>query len=122
MARFFYTAPLAAAWMAKHFGMEFLLEGGVEVDDAGEFAYFNSSFHGKLYVHPDSLPLLRVRKDDIVQFTEEAVNNDRDGYTTRFGLYSGLNIPIEVEKVMQRNGIPFNWPDYGAAANKTEWV
>lgn len=23
MSRFFYTDPLAAAWMAKHFGMDF---------------------------------------------------------------------------------------------------
>jgi hypothetical protein len=68
--RCFYTDPLAAAWMAKHFGMRLLypndndvLKGelyyGLLKDAEGEPDVFS-----RLYVHSDSLRLLEPQVGD----------------------------------------------------------
>ena len=82
--RFFYTDPLAAAWQAKHFGMQFRKwsEEGVPedsnelIDTRNPFAYSDDSctFTAKelaevmgrqtfkAYVHHDSLPIARTAR------------------------------------------------------------
>lgn len=78
--RYFYTDPLAAAWMAKHFGMRLLADDGddglvdagarfIDCDDTfRELWQHDFSYLGKLYIHPDSLALLEPKDGDAVEF------------------------------------------------------
>jgi hypothetical protein len=102
MTRFFYTDPLAAAWMAKHFGMKLLAETDydglvnagarfIDCDDTfRELWQHDFSYLGKLYVHPDSLNVLTPKSGDcgwfhtlglarIIRVTEQAIFTDVDG-------------------------------------------
>lgn len=78
MTRWFYTDPLATAWMAKHFGMKLLSEDmdGNPIDAGARFIdcddtlrelwQHDFSYLGKLIVHPDSLHLLEPKPNDMV--------------------------------------------------------
>jgi hypothetical protein len=64
--RYFYTDPLAAAWMAKHFGMRFTDEGWL---NTAEVDYQHTGVERipldiKTYIHPDSLHLLEPQVGD----------------------------------------------------------
>lgn len=67
MVKYFHTDPLVAAWMAKHFGMKFLIRTGlkykacpIEVDSTirGMLHDAIDYIEWKYYIHPDSLHLL----------------------------------------------------------------
>ena len=77
--RFFYTDPLATAWMAKHFGMRFWNEKHeiqvLPIVDA-ERSYCT-------LIHPDSLHLLRPQYNDLV-------TNIHDDYNRKHRPCSGL--------------------------------
>ena len=105
--RYFYTDPLAAAWMAKHFGMrlrpdcysERALPDG---EDITRFAHH--AFGGRFYVHPDSLHLLEPREADL--------------YATDIGCGWLATTPSESWKrqvghfrIVQRKGMAFFWPE-----------
>lgn len=79
MKRYYYTDPLAAAWMAKHFGMRFSNEGLYDAKSAYACHINASGWSGgggpvdiicsdrgryKFYIHPDSLPLLQTKEGD----------------------------------------------------------
>jgi hypothetical protein len=129
MTRWFYTDPLAAAWMAKHFGMKFNLPNGCECyfdEDVAEV--LRPSFAGgfKVYVHPDSLAVLEPREGDFVTF---------DDLTARFSHQRGWGILCNIrpetheyryvyddgkavyatssppKRILQRAGKPFHHPD-----------
>lgn len=82
MTRYFYTDPLAAAWMAKHFGMMFGIKHNGTIHwncigwADGPFSPIKEtadilctiSNHHDLYVHPDSVHLLEPQVDDAVEF------------------------------------------------------
>ena len=94
--KYFYTDPLAAAWMAKHFGMEFQYQSdGILVNFPSEWlheAIASKTFNDKAYIHPSSLHLLNFQKGDIE-----------------------IDIPIGIQgavrrEIIQRNGIAFMWP------------
>jgi hypothetical protein len=78
--RYFYRDPLAAAWMAKHFGMKFTDAEGERIfarmgrnlyrkerrpAETGRF-YEVAVFVDKVYIHPDSLPLLEPQENDVI--------------------------------------------------------
>lgn len=65
--RYLYTDPLAAAWMAKQFGMRFCDRTGFSVSADPSMWYMADRHHiaGSLYVHPDSLHLLEPQQDDL---------------------------------------------------------
>lgn len=97
--RYFYTNPLAAAWMAKHFGMRFFCdkfepfeyEGTDDIlQDMGE--------DDKACIHPDSLHLLEPMVGDLV------FNGGR-------GYYIKQGTCLLRHKVIQRDGKPFFWPE-----------
>ena len=72
--RYFYTDPLAAAWMAKHFGMEFDWfsdQGNGPVAQTPESIAHDILYPGtggRYYIHPDSLHLLEPQARDTVLF------------------------------------------------------
>jgi hypothetical protein len=112
---FFYTDPLAAAWMAKHFGMRFIDEGkdneayGEDLDSFFFEGQTGATIAciGPFVVHPDSLHLLKPQLGDIVSMTKAM---DR---------YAAVKDEQFIEafeetgdyKIIQRNGIAFHWPE-----------
>lgn len=122
--KYFYTDPLAAAWMAKHFGMKLLsgtdLHGLVDAgarfidcdDTFRELWQHDFSYLGNLYIHPDSLPLLESRLGDVLYTrinsgavsVEEFLSDERASQTGPYLISRG-------GRIIQRNGIPFFWPE-----------
>ena len=76
MIRYFYTDPLAAAWMEKHFSMTFvdlpfgLIERGPFLGKSFEFVSFPTA--SKLCIHSDSLHLLEPRVGDLYEIFEDS--------------------------------------------------
>lgn len=100
MTRFYYTDPLAAAWMAKHFGMWFTRESfHITLCDILDSIY--EADPAKCYIHPDSMRLLEVNpKTDL----------------TLAGIANAMEaMPPNANRIIQRNGIPFMWPEGEAA-------
>lgn len=126
--RWFYTEPLAAAWMAKHFGMklyalhtdeqmqEYDIEEGNrafdwfdscvidgwerDVEMVSDAVKYIEAASSKIYIHPDSLHLLEPQHGDALE---------QDGTVFTWGKFCGQN--VSTAKVAQRNGIPFMWPE-----------
>lgn len=110
--RYFYTDPLAAAWMAKHFGMKFWNEQ----HEICVIPLVDAEKDGNIYIHPDSMHLLEPRDNDIVTKVKE----DGDWYDVghvydkqfRDGNPYGDEQAFEGdERIIQRNGIAFMWPE-----------
>jgi hypothetical protein len=117
--RFFYTDPLAAAWMAKHFGMKLVClhrneDDGVDADHVGtpypfehailDAEMWEDAIRGtcrNIYVHPDSLPLLEPQIGDLITGRNRKV----------FMFHEGATTPTENARVAERNGIPFHSPE-----------
>jgi hypothetical protein len=122
--RFFYTDPLAAAWMAKHFKMDF------RIDDPDGKVFLETLLHGlrewrdataasmgyKFHIHPDSLPLLEPQLGDVVESQQvdgvyDVVVSD-DIYCGRGDRNTNLkDVKKHGDKIVLRNGIPFMWPE-----------
>ncbi len=135
--RYFYRDPLAAAWMAKHFGMKLLAESSDEgrLVDAGarfidcddtfrELWQHDFSYLGKLYVHPDILHLLEPQVGDVViaelhgpvRIANFAEFKGRKTIETVSDCYGGGSFyPEGVTSIIQRNGMAFHWPEQEAA-------
>lgn len=120
MTRYFYTDPLAAAWMAKHFGMRLSLSAF----DSDEVKLYNGEVKllcntlvvcstgfvagladGKFYIHPDSVKLLEPQEGDVCEhpmlknyYHIDGEENSRWANDLRM-------------KIIQRNGIAFMWPE-----------
>lgn len=84
--KYYYTDPLAAAWMAKHFEMEFW---GCERKISKDLilACINDPFCPGWEIHPDSLHLLEPNKGD-----EYKLPRYKSGKITKYevGYYTGL--------------------------------
>ena len=110
MTRYYYTDPLAAAWMAQKFGMRFLINGS---EFTQEIAREPSNDWGmaNLYIHPGSLALLEPQVDDLVtvnggQDAHIAFHQDFiDALKANYTRFAG---PI---RIIQRNDIAFMWPE-----------
>jgi hypothetical protein len=100
--RYYYDDPLAASWMAKHFGMRFETWTGGVPADIGDL--------GNIYIHPDSLHLLEPQDMDVMEGTGSL---DRS-------FWKMMGVPPEDEgksyydsvpaRIIQRNGLVFHWP------------
>lgn len=113
--RHFYTDPLAAAWMAKHFGMVFeTSDSGVTISSS---LYTHAPNGHRFYIHPDSLHLLEPKNKDTGQ--------DGDGewcqYSDHYRSWESIATPHDCSitattpvKIRQRNGIAFHWPEVEA--------
>jgi hypothetical protein len=75
MIRYFYTDPLAAAWMHKHFGFKYYPQR-VDVGKPTDYQYgierlpdiFNDGY--KSFIHPDYFHLLEPQESDGVEFDQ----------------------------------------------------
>lgn len=139
--RYYYTDPLAAAWMALHFGVVLEDEGqygavrnhknaesiltdmedchSVELDRAQQMYYLNSN----------SLHILEPMVGDLVSNTHDAYSakhrpcsgivvgfmNDNTSAVVSTGIrHNGKEAFVEAVralKIIQRNGVAFMWPE-----------
>lgn len=107
--KYFYTDPLAAAFMAKHFGMIFWT--GCEdasPDDADnirsaleEEAITGNPSEGRFHIHSESLHLLEAKIGDLL--------TGPNGKVAMF--YMGDTNPSSRCPIIQRDGKPFHWPE-----------
>lgn len=114
---YFYTDPLAAAWMAKHHGLKIL---GPVIKDGGARGTSNrampvwilarcieaaekgfSASEDRYFIHSDSLPLLEPREGDLLTGRNRSV----------FMFYDAKVSPSGTPRVAERKGIPFIWPE-----------
>ncbi len=137
--RYYYDDPLAAAWMAKHFGMMFIARAdtnlsmtphwGIWLKDYDLVCVPDSYTEGKsgirFYIHPDSLSILEPMIGDLV--SEDASLEDcaliskylwecGEEYDLDPGHFFQFIITREdfcldcSYKIIQRKGTPFHWP------------
>lgn len=124
--RYFYTDPLAAAWMAKHFRMRFQETYNnhatyVEVPPAAIRAQSSHTSVQPVYIHPDSLHLLEPQVGDLVlarnDFAQYLAFVQEDGLAKcnhimpQVMLSQSEDCPFRVTSIIQRNGIAFHWPE-----------
>lgn len=139
---FYYTDPLAAAWMAKHFGMMFGINhyGKIVWDcetqgATGEWSPIRDWEHiaadaadgdaqPAYYIHPDSLHLLDPKEWDMGQRMRGVpvvICSDQNyAEFERAGIgrnYVALGDPLFDShfRIIQRNGLPFFWPEMEGA-------
>lgn len=104
--RYYYTDPLAAAWMAKHFGM--VIASSIYGDGSFEgFVVKDGAQYGMYYIHQDSLRLLDIKLGDVVR-TPNAMQRYKE--ISIIELRDYLNSTKEYT-IIQRNGVPFVWPE-----------
>lgn len=133
--RYYYTDPLAAAWMAKQFGMKFTDAAGEPVSI--QESYFRGTKSGaaweawindesstpyvalsQAYIHPDSLHLLEPQVGDVVAVKNVvgkgmSVGVVEDGCKTMTldgEEGAGWNYSGD-DPIIQRNGTAFHWPE-----------
>lgn len=118
--RYFYTDPLRPAWMAKHFGMRFDCDEAETPWDicAATMCQTLTPDDEPYYIHPDSLHLLEPREGDYgVLARPDDLYDLPMTYTdaqwvivTDMG-YCGPEVADAAVQIIQRNGIPFHWPE-----------
>jgi hypothetical protein len=135
--RFFYTDPLAAAWMAKHFGMDFVAKWRARGRTNAVLRIAGSA--DRLFeIHPDSLHLLEPQVGDVYynscngsyhEVTEKGPPKLIPGSCEIPWQYAGCkpdDITLETasmwwnagnttDSIIRRNGIAFMWPESEAA-------
>lgn len=130
--RYFYTDALAAAWMAKHFGVKFVdiyYPDPLAVYDICDFVVNTAdgpydNIDKKFYLHPDSLAILEPQAGDVAEcagftwadsslgFVVEDQYGDNNNQREHYYL-----IPIENiaggnrYKIILRNGKAFFTPE-----------
>lgn len=121
MTRRFYTDPLAAAWMTKHFGMRFQVVCGETMFTvvSGREQVFQSA-DGRLYIHLHSLRLLEPQAGDVVQNPDEEVARVcLDAKPVVMPGWVKLSEAKEfvgtAATIIQRDGKAFHWPESEAA-------
>lgn len=122
--RYFYTDPLAVAWNAKHHGMRFKWVEGDEPkqswrEDGKDILYslmwfdeIDYSNGPKLYdVHPESLHLLKPLVGDLLECESKNPGGQRSHFW--YDVLTPLTAILtqNVKRIIQRDGIPFMWPE-----------
>ncbi|AWM36987.1 hypothetical protein GobsT_51300 [Gemmata obscuriglobus] len=121
MSHFFYSDPLAAAWMASRYEMVFCTATGEIIDrwviDSLISTTRNnpegvSGKYTKLFVHHDSLFLLEPILNDVIWTV-------REGFYEVQRICDVYDLPVHntwaLHRIAERNGIPFMWPEQEAA-------
>lgn len=113
--RYFYTEPLAAAWMAKHFGMR-LHDGAFVEPTSAPPEEIASWGDGLIYIHPNSLNLLEPQVGDLLRGDEHTIPQIRYmDVPDSEQMGAGVALMRRGFKIIQRNGIAFMWPESEAA-------
>jgi hypothetical protein len=128
MTRYFYTDSLAAAWMAKHFGMVFREKP--PLDDGWVDPLMND--RGRYIICPDSMHLLEPRPGDKVSYSFGVGQHAGEAWDEVKGIiasndegypYTGNGEPYvlvddcdefplsRLKEIFQRDGKPFMWPE-----------
>jgi hypothetical protein len=124
---YYYTDPLAAAWMAKHFGMEFKPGNGFTYRWSDFLSTEPEEMEGvKWLVSPDCLHLLEPKIDDLVTIPLIGPGVERVGYVRYGAMHEGkpyafardykggddnTGITVFGYRIIQRDGKPFFWPE-----------
>lgn len=106
--RYFYTDPLAAAWMVQHFGMRFDCKEAETPWDicASTMCQTLTDDDEPFYIHPESLPLLAPRAGDLILHKNKAqIVTEGDLGAARYCV-DALGAFI-----IQRDGKPYFWPE-----------
>lgn len=122
--RYYYTDPLAAAWMAKHFGLRFIenFEVSEQYIDAKLTTH---TFPAKLHIHPDSLHVLELRDSDILEGCKVEIKRfwfNKISGESRENISEGewmneewqeyyKEIKRNPGRIIHRDGKPFHWPE-----------
>jgi hypothetical protein len=138
--RFYYADPLAAAWMAKYFGMKYEPESHVHALSRLTDA-LQQSYTCKIYIKQESLSLLEPKAGDLVliwrswcaglyDHPDAAITGDIEGRSlfetivcatddcarslkiADYQPHEGwwVNQSDAIQKIVQRNDIAFMWP------------
>lgn len=123
--RFFYSEPLAAAWMAKHFGMRFHDGSGHRGEDeinpvfrGNEIYWHFTQLNGfdqhlkaicyKPYVHPDSIKLVTwAQQNDVLA---HVITDERGPRPELYLARKAFELEAN-EKIIERGGIVFMMPE-----------
>lgn len=113
--KYYYTDPLAAAWMAKHHKMRFLNRVGDEIFYRNMQDMMDLE-RMKFYIHQDSLHLLNLQVGDMVKSKlgkhADTIIDSQDGIPVMTTIDAAEEILLnEDEVIIQRSGIPFMWPE-----------
>jgi hypothetical protein len=125
--KYYYTDPLAAAWMADKFGMKF----EHDFDFAAMIIQYdlmrrNGKEVRNIYIHPESLYLLRPQEGDVIDSPigivkikprEHQMTMVRSDMTmTQNTRYTDIETANAMNskwgiKIIQRAAAPFMWPE-----------
>jgi len=113
--KYYYDDPLAAAFMAKHFEMKFLAAKEIqEIRILCEIPYVIEQNHSPYYIHLDSLHLLEPVLKDVI-YTELKVGGvSIELLQSEERVNQAPCFMSRGAKIIQRNGIPFHWPEVEA--------
>lgn len=115
MARYFYTDPIAAAWMVRHHDMKVMAEvttgnGKREQKPIPLWAWGRvienwamSAYEERFYISPESLPILEPKAGDVVQFGDDHFGVFIEPEPEYRPNFSGI-------RIIERNGVAFHWP------------
>jgi hypothetical protein len=113
--RYFYSDPLAAAWMSKHFGMRITDANGVaeSIEDMCTTAWLLDESEALWYLHSDSVQLLDPQNGDLVQHRGMIGVYDACGQiviVSEAVETHCYNIRTDDYRIILRDGKPFHWP------------
>jgi hypothetical protein len=124
MKRHYYNDPLAAAWMAKHhkFKLQYADIGGAMHDlDCrtmlqDELEIPSNPRLCRVYVHPDSAPLLEPEGTDLCEVEyDDGFCNCRVVENWGYSQLSGKRPELKLIAILRRRGKPFFMPDSESA-------
>lgn len=124
--RYYYDCIIKASYMKKYFDMEFYTEDGDHLTPDGEMNGALSPRNGyHIYIRESSLPLLQPMEGDLVHivrgfcsYYKNVVSTATVGGRAVTGIWSDgeywditIKAPLHDWQIIQRNGIPFMWPE-----------
>lgn len=132
MLKMYYTDQIAAAYMAREFGVKFeesisfLTAQGWQdqLRDLHPEKLMDDDFApslGRYYIHPDSLPIFEPMVGDLVtaknDFVQYVAFVEKEGlakcnyHQPMVILKQDGQCPFKVTSIIQREGKPFFWPE-----------
>lgn len=106
--------------MAKYFDMRFTYTedgwpvGLLEINWTGDFGgkvycQDNEDTPDRFYIHPDSIHLLEPQENDLTKIIH--ADGETASYCKVYDLQDDRDWLSDVVQIIQRNGIPFMWPE-----------
>ena len=110
--KLYYTDPLAAAYMAREFGVNIIDADGDSCNhESIDWAMFIAMDFDQLYIHPDSYHIFEPQVGDLV--THEYYCPECSESLTTWGEAFSQQLDSGEYKIIQRNNKPFFWPEGG---------